>query len=182
MPKTLSESSAAENATFRPAVDPTPVEPVDRTARHAEAVALVKGYLGWTAGAGLLPIPAADVVLVTALQLRMLTKLSRLYGVPFKKNAAKSIVAALLGSAVPASLASGISSAAKAAPGVGTIVGVVTMPALAAASTYAVGKVFITHFEAGGTFLDFDVDKMREYFASEFNKARNKTTNDAPVA
>jgi hypothetical protein len=46
------------------------------------------------------------------------------------------------------------------------------LPALALASTVAVGRVFLQHFEAGGTLLDFDPEKMKSYFEAEFNKAR----------
>jgi hypothetical protein len=46
------------------------------------------------------------------------------------------------------------------------------MPAFGAAATYAVGQVFIQHFESGGTFLDFDPDKVREHFRQEFDRAR----------
>ena len=46
------------------------------------------------------------------------------------------------------------------------------MPAAAGASTYAVGQVFIQHFESGGTFLDFDPDKVKAYFAEQVEKGK----------
>jgi ELWxxDGT repeat protein len=55
---------------------------------------------------------------------------------------------------------------------VGTYVGFVALPSTYAAVTYAIGRVFVTHFEAGGTFLDFDPNKTREYFKAEFEKAK----------
>jgi hypothetical protein len=47
-----------------------------------------------------------------------------------------------------------------------------TTGGFASASTYAVGRVFIQHFESGGTFLDFDPDKVRAHFEAEFKKAQ----------
>jgi hypothetical protein len=46
------------------------------------------------------------------------------------------------------------------------------MPAVAAASTWATGKVFIRHFESGGTFLDFDPAKARAYYAEEYEAGK----------
>jgi len=46
------------------------------------------------------------------------------------------------------------------------------LPAVAGASTYAVGQVFIQHFESGGTFLDFDPEKVKGYFAEQFEKGK----------
>jgi hypothetical protein len=36
----------------------------------------------------------------------------------------------------------------------------------------------VQHFEAGGTLLDFDPEKMKSYFEAEFHKARG-TSPDA---
>jgi hypothetical protein len=32
------------------------------------------------------------------------------------------------------------------------------------ASTYALGRIFIQHFNSGGTFLTFDAEKVQEHF------------------
>src|SRR5487761_2789997 len=72
--------------------------------------------------------------------------------------------AALLGDVLGATLSGGMVSLARMVPILGTVVSVVALPAMAGAVTYAVGRVFISHFEAGGTFLDLDPKKMRGYF------------------
>ena len=46
------------------------------------------------------------------------------------------------------------------------------MPAVNGAFSYAVGRVFIRHFESGGTFLDFDADKVRGYFNEQFREGK----------
>jgi len=59
---------------------------------------------------------------------------------------------------------------------VATVSGMVSMAALGGAGTYAVGKVFIEHFESGGTFLSFDPDKVREKFKALFEKGKEFVT------
>ena len=148
--------------------------------RELQARNLVKSYLPWAAGAGILPFPGVDLAAIIAVQLRMLAKMAELYGVPFREQAAKSVVASLLGSVFSESVAGGVISAMKVIPVIGTLVGIAALPALAAAATYAVGQVFITHFEAGGTLLDFDPQKVRDYFKSEFEKAKGDTAGAEP--
>jgi len=140
--------------------------------REERALAVVKSYLPWAAVAGILPLPGIDVALIMGVQLRMLAKLAEEYGVPFKEQAAKSIVAALMAMLVQNILTGGLASALKFVPVVGTLLGIAVLPAIAAAGTFAIGKVFITHFEAGGTFLDFDPQKVQNHFRVEFEKAR----------
>lgn len=160
----------------------TPVEPQDTETpardealpmdRTEAALKLVKSYVPWSAGAGIIPVPGIDLTALIAVQLRMLAKLAELYNVPFRDQAAKSIVGSLLGAVASGGLAGGVASTFKAVPIIGTLVGALVLPALGAAATYAVGKVFITHFESGGTFLDLDPAKVQAHFRKEFEQAR----------
>ena len=65
--------------------------------RQEQAMAIVKGSMGWSCGAGLIPMPLLDMAAIAAVQVRMLQKLAAFYDIPFKKNVAKSLVASLLG-------------------------------------------------------------------------------------
>ena len=60
--------------------------------------------------------------------------------------------------------------------------GLVAVPGVAAAFTYAVGKVLVQHFASGGTFLDFDPKKVREYFARQFEEGKLVTAKIRPDA
>jgi hypothetical protein len=40
------------------------------------------------------------------------------------------------------------------------------------ASTYAIYKVFVQHFESGGTFLDLEPAKVKSYFSEQFAKGK----------
>ena len=51
----------------------------------------------------------------------------------------------------------------KYVPVFGFLVGAIPAITTAAGITYAIGKVFIQHFELGGALLDFDAAKTRAY-------------------
>jgi uncharacterized protein (DUF697 family) len=131
--------------------------------RDQVADQLVSRYVAWAAAAGVIPVPALDVVAVGGIQLQMLRKLTEIYGVPFSENMGKSVIASTIASILPVPAAAGLASALKFIPGVGSVAGAMAMPATAAGATYALGKVFILHFVSGGTLLDFDAGKYRDY-------------------
>ena len=141
------------------------------SAQELAAMQVVKRHSLYSAGAGLIPVPWLDLAAVTGIQLKMLNDLSKLYAVPFSEERGKSIVSALLGGYVPTKAGYGAAgSFIKGIPGVGGLLGIFVVPGFAAGSTWAVGKVFIQHFASGGTFLDFDPDKVREHFSSEVKR------------
>jgi hypothetical protein len=45
------------------------------------------------------------------------------------------------------------------------------------ASTYAVGKIFVRHFESGGTFLNFNPEQVKEAFQKEFDDGSKLAAN-----
>ncbi len=139
--------------------------------RDQKAMALVNSFLPWSAGASLVPIPGVDMLALTALELRMLAKLSEMYGVTFMENGVKNIVSSLIATVVSTNLGASLGSLMKLVPVVGSLASLAAMPGMYSAATYAIGRVFVTHFEAGGTFLDFDPKRNRAYFTSEFKKA-----------
>jgi uncharacterized protein (DUF697 family) len=133
----------------------------------------IRNYMWWSMGAGLVPVPFLDLVAISGVQVKMLSELSKIYDVPFNENRGKAVIGALLGALVPQSLACGVvGSALKAIPTVGTIAGASTLVLTSGASAWALGKVFVQHFEAGGTFLDFDPDAVRDYFKKQFEEGR----------
>ena len=137
------------------------------------AMQKVTRYSLYAAGAGLVPVPVFDTIAISGVQVYMLKELAGYYGVPFKNELGKSMVASLIGGLVPTSVGYGIvGSMIKRVPMVGTLIGGVTVGLFASASTYAIGRVFIQHFASGGTFLDFKPEEVRAYFNAEFSKAR----------
>jgi uncharacterized protein (DUF697 family) len=138
---------------------------------------IVRNHIIGAMAIGLIPIPLADMAALTGIQLNMLRKLGNAYDVPFSKDTGKNIIASLVGGSIPAFSSGALASFVKTVPIVGQTIGVLTMPALAGATTYAIGKVFIQHFASGGTFLNFDPDQVRDYYA-EMLKEGNKVATD----
>jgi uncharacterized protein (DUF697 family) len=125
----------------------------------------------WTMGAGLIPIPFVDLAAVSAVQLKMVSSISKIYGVKFDENSGKAIIAALGGSIVPHSLSFGvIGSLIKSIPLVGALAGGPAMALFSGASAWALGRVFIQHFESGGTFLTLDPEKVRGYYKTQLEE------------
>ena len=60
----------------------------------------------------------------------------------------------------------------KFIPGIGSVIGGVTMAVLSGASSYALGEVFKKHFETGGTFLDFDMKRLKKMYNEKFEKGK----------
>lgn len=137
-------------------------------------------YMWWAMGAGAIPVPFVDLGALAGVQLKMLHRLSQHYEVEFSQNRGKSIIATLIGTITTDSLhRSAFTSFVKSIPFVGFI-GVVSMPIYAGAATYAIGKLFIQHFESGGTFLDFDPKKVKDYFAKLYEEGKSTASKLKP--
>ncbi len=130
----------------------------------SEADLIIHRNILWAMGGGLVPVPMVDVFLISGFQLKMLAELSAAYGIEFSENTGKSVIVSLVGGLGADTIAKSSLSLLKAIPGVGTAVGSVAVPIFAGATTYAVGKVFVKHFESGGTLLDFKAENFKTYY------------------
>jgi uncharacterized protein (DUF697 family) len=157
----------------------TPVEPrgeasAELRLRDEQATGIVKNYVMGAMAASLIPAPMLDMAAVSGVQLAMLNALSKKYGIPFSENIGKSVIASLMGGVGMGLLSRPIYlSVVKAFPGLGTLAGLATMPVVAGGLTWAIGKVFVQHFSSGGTFLDFNPEKAREYFQKVYEDGKS---------
>ncbi|QEP43912.1 DUF697 domain-containing protein [Ectothiorhodospiraceae bacterium BW-2] len=153
----------------------TNVDEMPKTAEERSAAAdkIVRNYTMAAMAPALIPVPGLDLALITSVQLKMLHSLSNEYEVKFSKHLGKEAVASLMGSILPLATTSTVASFVKVVPLVGQAAGTLSLMTLSAAATYAVGKVFIQHFESGGTFLTFDPEAVRDHFAQEFEKGKD---------
>ncbi len=131
---------------------------------------IIKNHVIWALGGGLIPIPIVDFVAVTSIQLDMVRELCSLHGVSYEKRQGKSLVGALAGT----SLASIGASFVKAIPGIGSLLGGVSMSLMSGATTYALGQVFKTHFSRGGTLDDLSVEDFRGLFKEKVEEGKQK--------
>lgn len=129
---------------------------------------IIKNHMIWSMGAGFIPVPIADIFAVSAVQIDMIRQLSKVYEVDFKETEGKAMITSLTSSG----LARLGARAFKFIPVVGTALGGATMAVMSGASTYALGEVFKKHFETGGTFLDFDPERVKEFYKEKFNNGK----------
>ena len=132
---------------------------LDQTRRRLRADQIILDNLFWVTGASFIPIPLVDVATVTTIQLKMINELSLIYSVQFARNRGKAILTALAGGTGATAL-----TWLKLIPGHGTVVGSMNFALMGGIITYAVGKLFIDHFEAGGDLADFDAEQNRARF------------------
>ena len=137
--------------------------------RIESADKIIRNHIVWSMGAGLIPVPIADFFAVSAIQLDMVRQMCKLYDVDFKETEGKAVISSMTGSGL-ARL--GARVAIKFIPGIGSVVGGVTMAVLSGASSYALGEVFKKHIETGGTFLDFDIDRLTKMYKEKFEKGK----------
>lgn len=154
----------------------------EQSKKRSHSNTIVKNHVVWSMGAGLIPIMAADVLAITALQLDMIRQISRVYELDFKETRGKAIVTSLTTTTISRM---GARSLVKMIPGFGSIVGGAALSVFAGASTYALGQVFVQHFESGGTILDFDPESIKGFYNEQFEKGkevarqwRNKTKEE----
>ena len=132
------------------------------------ANSIIKNHMIWSMGAGFIPVPIADFFAVSAIQLDMIRQLCKLYDIDFKETEGKALITSLTGAGIARLGARAI----KFIPGVGSVLGGVTLAVLSGGSTYALGEVFKKHFETGGTFLDFDPSRLKKYYDEKFEKGK----------
>lgn len=147
-----------------------------QVSRLEKANAIVKQNVIYAITAGLIPMPLLDVVALTNIQFRMLDDLVKLYNLRYTRIE-KSVVKAFLLGVLPVVTVTGLSSFLKVMPGIGTFTGSTGVAISAGGLTYATGKVFIQHFEAGGTLDNFNIDEAKRRFRREFLKGKKIAQN-----
>jgi uncharacterized protein (DUF697 family) len=152
--------------------------PLTAAEREEQATQVVDRFSLWSGAAGLIPVPIVDIAAVGGVQLQMLRKLAEIYGISFADNRGKSVIASVAGAIIPASTATTTAmtfgSLIKSIPGIGWTVGALTMPVYSAGVTWVIGRVFMKHFESGGTLLDFDPPDYKEFIKAQQEKVASR--------
>ena len=118
------------------------------------------------------PIPFLGIPILGAVHLRMLRQLAKHYEVEFSEQRANAIIGSLAG--ISATVAA--TGLLRMLPGIGPTLFAIGGLTLPSASTYALGEVFIKHFESGGTFLTFDPDRAKPDYDE---KVAERTTEES---
>lgn len=136
---------------------------------------IIKRHAAYGAAGGLIPVPLVDIAAASTIQMRMISQLAELYGIPFSEQLVKSTVASLVASVLPqAGVGYATLSTVRVVPVVGTALSLATFPTLYAAITYALGRTFASYFANGGTIENLSVADVKDRFRTEFNRARKK--------
>ncbi len=129
--------------------------PEATSTQSEDAARVLRSHVIATAAASLVPNPALNIGVLYGIQLRMLKKLASVYDIEFSEQRANSFIGALAGTSLRITSQGLLNLLGRSLAGL-------TGPVLPAATTYSLGKVFIRHFESGGTFLNFDPSRAKE--------------------
>ena len=125
--------------------------------RLSRARAIVERHGNAASFGGLIPLPLINVAGVTAIILRMVKLLCKLYAVPYDQGRARAVAVSLAAGAIP-STASAVTASTLMyfIPGA-NLVGLAISSVAASVCTRTIGYRFIQHFETGATLLNFPV-------------------------
>lgn len=136
--------------------------------KREQAQKVITKHLYIATGAGLIPIPLVDVAVLSVVQANMISELCDVYRVSYEKSIDKVLLTSVAGGALPKLAASLI----KIIPGAGSLLGGILRAGFSAASTYAIGEVFIRHFEEGGNMKNFNFYLFQDFYYEMLEKGR----------
>ena len=144
-----------------------------RVDRATQAHSTVKKYALGSMAVAIVPLPLVDLAAVSGVQAKMVHTIAKQYEVPFSRDLVKPLIASLLGDIITVTMAKYVATnLIKLVPVAGQVSSFASSAALFGAATYAVGKIFVEHFESGGTFLNFEADKMKDHLHQLFEEGQ----------
>lgn len=129
-----------------------------------QALPYIISYSSLAATAGAIPIPWLDLLVLPALQTRMMYHLAELYGQPLTRARFVEIVTTL---GISLTMRQATRELVKFIPYVGTVVG----SALAGASTFALGKAFCYYYSAVHKGHVPQAEDLRRYYQEQLTLA-----------
>jgi len=139
--------------------------------RLSEAQNIVETNVIVSMASGLIPIPLFDIISLTNIQFHMIQTLAEHYEIP-ADNINKSLITSLISGSLPVISVLGLGSFIKSIPGIGSLAGSGSVSIISGAIGYAVGQVFIRHFEQDGSLEDFNQNSAKEYFNEQFKAGK----------
>lgn len=122
---------------------------------------IVYRYMTMSAGAALIPVAGVDVAALAGIHIALIKELCEHYDVDFTEHTARNVLIGVAGSIVPGTVGSILGRKILGAlPITGALFGWALMSAGSAAFSYGIGRLFIEHFEGGGTLLSFDHHRL----------------------
>jgi len=134
----------------------------------AKTERIIRNHIFLSMAAGAIPVPLVDFGAVTAIQLDMLQRLCSNYGIDYKEHVGKTFITAISGT----TLARYGASMLKVIPGIGSILGGLSMSIMSGASTYAVGQVCVNFLKSKSSLENFDKEAAQKMYKEEFEKGK----------
>jgi uncharacterized protein (DUF697 family) len=129
---------------------------------------IISAHVIFAMTAGAIPVPVADLVAVSAIQYDLIRQLAAFHKVNYDADKGKTLASSLAGATISRLGA----SALKAIPGVGTILGIGSQIVMAGAATYALGKLFDSHFSGGKSLDNINLDSVKEQYNELLSKGK----------
>jgi uncharacterized protein (DUF697 family) len=139
-----------------------------------QALPYIVAYSTLAGSAAALPLPVVDLVLLSAIQSRMVYHLAEIYREPLTSRRFLEIAGTLGFSML---LRQGSRMLLKYIPYIGTTLGSVTSGTLAGASTFALGKAFCYYYQAVHQGHVPRPDELRRYYRDQFVRAERTWKN-----
>lgn len=170
--------AAAEPVKIKTAPTAMPPVPVTPKPLHAspmlcrlKAKQAVRDHVLLSGSAMVIPVPLLDMAAEAAIQVRMVKRLAEIYGVDFGEERAKTLVVAALGGFSAGWAAGNLLRYASFAT---YFTNFWPSAILSAAITYAIGQVFIHHFDKGGGLHDLSPAAAASILKEKAMKLRRK--------
>jgi uncharacterized protein (DUF697 family) len=130
---------------------------------------IISNHVIFAMTAGAIPFPVADIVAVSAIQYDMIRQIAEFHDADYDANKGRNLASSLAGATVSRIGA----SALKAIPGVGTLLGIGSQMVMAGATTYALGKLFDSHFSGSRSLDNLNFNLMKEQYKDLLNKGKD---------
>ncbi len=154
--------------------------PTSTLATRAQAI--VREHVLLSAGAALIPEAVLCTTSITGAHIRMLSELSKLYGVPFSPKTGKALLIAA-GAGLLTDGLLGMPLAKRAIAALAPVIIPVWFlggAIIAGTFSHLLGHAFIRHYERGGTFADFDWHEFRREITDKIKERVSISTLTAP--
>lgn len=173
MDNTKENTTAPEESTVNAETETVNRTLPDETQRKLEVDKIIRKKVYAAMGVGVVIIPVINFASVMGIQLKLVKDLCEYYGVEFKKNVVKKIITSVITSGVSVLGSHVLETAVIGVPVVGLPIAVGSKVITGGLTTYAVGMMFVNHFEKGGTLAGDNWDHMKESFKNAMAKSRN---------
>jgi uncharacterized protein (DUF697 family) len=138
--------------------------------RKEQAERIIRKHVLWSMAAAAIPLPVADVLGPTSIQMDMLQQLSALYKIDFSMNKGKAFLTSLVSSSFVGLLSVGARFGQQSKRRFG---GWLANIILQGAMTYAIGQMYLSAYDyERKSPLDLGMDKAEDLFEEAFEKGK----------